>query len=460
MDRSWISVDAGLNSVVSVGHPYISAGLADFPDLDQEPFWIPQKWGESAPQAVRPGLFSRRFHVCGEPGMNDTETLYDRLSRRAKNRPAIAFTLIGVAILIGLGQIAGAFKAIHDLFIRPPVITAGEKAVPPGGAPASSQSQSSRPQNWPKVFAFRAGDDVRSLAFSPSGEKLAIGTKTVSVLWDVKAGVVDKTLAPKCDSQYPSPEKVAFSPDGRLVAVGCNGGMGVFDAGSGGLLKSFPRQSGQVESVSFSPDSGFLASAADDNVVKIWNLKTGGAEMAIDGHPYGFAWQVAFSPDGSRIAIVGTGVKSDIKRKYLAVWQINPKRSAWTQEEDLVGTAASSVAFSPDGKAIAWGDGRELKVFDADDGSLSYSRPGNPQLEPTHPPDLPAFVDSPVFHPAGQLLITAGARTIAWRDAKTGSILQNFLAHPDSINSLAITRDGHWLASGDQSGNIKLWHLQ
>ena len=64
--------------------------------------------------------------------------------------------------------------------------------------------------------------------------------------------------------------------------------------------------SGTVWDLAFSPDGRRLASAGDDHTVRIWNVATGEAlGDPITGHTAP-VMTVAFSPDGHRIASAGS----------------------------------------------------------------------------------------------------------------------------------------------------------
>ena len=67
---------------------------------------------------------------------------------------------------------------------------------------------------------------------------------------------------------------IQYSPDGTLLAVGGSLGIWLYDThtGAGGTL--LIEHTSWVESVSFSPDGGTLASTSRDNTVRLWDVST------------------------------------------------------------------------------------------------------------------------------------------------------------------------------------------
>jgi tetratricopeptide (TPR) repeat protein len=95
--------------------------------------------------------------------------------------------------------------------------------------------------------------------------------------------------------------------------------------------------------VAFSPDGRRLASASQDQTVRIWDSATGKELFALKGHA-GIVSDVAFSPNGQRLASAGLD-------QTVRIWDSATGKELFT----LKGRAAMvvRVAFSPDGQRLA-----------------------------------------------------------------------------------------------------------
>src|SRR5262249_47483779 len=127
---------------------------------------------------------------------------------------------------------------------------------------------------------------TQALAFSPDGRLLAVGNSNDGVgIWGVASGEVESQL--RGDHAGAA---VAFTPDGNLVAgTGPQGTVGLGDADTGRQLRDpgAPTRAG-VDSVraaaAFPPDGKRLATAGNDLAVHLWDVTSGKELVRLQGH--------------------------------------------------------------------------------------------------------------------------------------------------------------------------------
>ncbi len=114
------------------------------------------------------------------------------------------------------------------------------------------------------------------------------------------------------------------------------------------------------------------------------------------------------------------------------------------------------VAFAPDGKFLVTCAGNR----DATAGELRGYRLGAGKPIPAYRAEEPHGIRWVAFAPDGKSLATAEYDgTIRIRDAATGGVLTQWLAHPGGAQCVKFTRDGRTLVSCGKDGTAKVWDV-
>jgi WD40 repeat protein len=328
----------------------------------------------------------------------------------------------------------------------------------------------------PATAALSSGEPaVVSVAFSPRGKILAIGTDNgIIQLWNVTSRQRIGTLRAGTTSSYVN--SMAFSPDGSTLAAAIYnspsppGPARLWDVRTWKPIATLSVSGTDALSVAFSPDGKTLAVGTGDGM-QLWNVATrqltatlrprddsddpqqlwaafirpmaGTAPSPRGGTPFGTiqADSVAFSPDGEILA-VGTNVNA------IQLWNMGTRKLTGTI---LAGNAGSydQVAFSPDGGTVAVGTA---------DGTIQLWNAATRRLTATLQRGNGNQTNSLAFSRDGNTLAvgTAGGTIQLW-DVTTRQLTATIPAgNGSNIDSVAISPDGKTLAAGTGDGTIQL----
>ncbi|WP_029246704.1 WD40 repeat domain-containing protein [Schlesneria paludicola] len=229
---------------------------------------------------------------------------------------------------------------------------------------------------------------------------------------------------------------IAFSPDGRYLAVGTFGRAPttkVFDLVAKKEFREFPCTGrGAAFSVAFSQDSQRLAIADYDLNIQVFNVVDGTSIGALPGDPdrkkYRQARQVSFLSNTKLIAGYSTG--------ELFVWNLETKQVSVKCDH---GNPITAIAVSPDGNRIASGTDFGLRIWDSASGKavvqLDQKSSGIHQVQAI------------AFLPDGQTVATADSpghvRFFATSDGKEmNSFKMPSVGKETTVYGLCVTSDG------------------
>jgi WD40 repeat protein len=256
----------------------------------------------------------------------------------------------------------------------------------------------------------------------------------------------------------PQVQQLAVCPDGRRLATPDLHAVHIWDAWTGRRLHTITAAGNGSCFLAFSPDGLLLAGAGPGGKVILWNTDTWEPVRTLvpagDQSPTRevATFRVAYSPDGRYVA----GGDGDDDRGIITLWDAGTGQRLPTLSGHRGGI--KSLDFSPDCQRLAsTADDRTLRVWDVASGALVYR---------FEPPRTTLF--QAVFSPDGRYL-AVGSGDMDWEgdrgdvyllDAATGQELHTLSGHTGAVFSVAFTPDGRRLASAcTEDKTIKLWDV-
>jgi WD40 repeat protein len=289
--------------------------------------------------------------------------------------------------------------------------------------------------------------ELTGLTFSPDGTRLATISDDGSVkIWDAASGQELVTIPIKIT--VPNLYHIlSFSPDGKQLAASDGNFAKVWNADSGQELLTLTGHTDQVLSVIFSPTNrAHIATASADGSVKLWDAASGQELLALSEPVPSNPGQLprmtlAFSTDGTRL-VSGRNTTA-------TVWDLTSGQVLRTLSDPALGNI-NSVAFSPDGSRLALGNSNSSwGIWNVSTGQSLLTGLGHSSI-----------LSRVTFDSTGKRLATASEDGTAkiW-DTATGLELLTLAGHTSGLEGIAFSPDGVTLASASRDGTVKVWDI-
>jgi WD40 repeat protein len=150
------------------------------------------------------------------------------------------------------------------------------------------------------------------LAFSPDGKKLVSDWKDAKkgeggiAVWDASNGKIIRRIPMAVGGQI----TLHFAPDGQALAAFSGGAsIQLWDSSTGRQLLNFPAHAGSVTTLSFTADGKKLVSAGDrmgvGDSIRVWDTSTGRQLQELANHRLGFN-RALFLPNGKEVLSGGS----------------------------------------------------------------------------------------------------------------------------------------------------------
>jgi len=285
-------------------------------------------------------------------------------------------------------------------------------------------------------FVVQERSDDLGVAFADDGARLiVVGANGTVHLWDTSTGRVVKTV----DEAAGPVGTLVLSPDGtRFVTAGRHGDSRLWNAATEAVVAELP---GAVSSAPFARGPGLVATTKR-GTTRLFDARSGKPRGVIGK---GFSATFAlFDPTGARLALVGT---NRFGANAVGLWDVKSRRLLRMLFEDAAHGELTEAAISPNGRRLAVASLDSIAWVIATDKRAIHALVGHNDVISS----VSFSADS-----ARVLTVSADKNAIVW-DAATGEV-RNVLPLTGMGNRGAFSPDGRLIATAaDDALASQLW---
>lgn len=318
---------------------------------------------------------------------------------------------------------------------------------------------------------------LTDICFAPGGERYAILDPSGRITLHALGG--QEVVGLRRSGRI---QRMAFSPDARLLAVGTVSGFAeIFDVSTGALVNRFGPHNSCAFTIAFSPDGQFLATGGWDEQIHVWNVRTGSRHRAFTEQRDRIT-SLAWTKDGTRLFSAGDN-------GTLVLWDVVGNKPAKRLLDG--GQYIHTLCLSPDGNLLVSSDmGRNLRFWDTSTGEacgrimvegqwmrcLAFAGDGRWLVAAANDSTLRIWTTewlphrlrikahkgsarSVAFSSKGQLASAGDDGTVKIWDVHSGQLVRAFEGHQGKVRSIAWGPDGSWLVSGGLDQTLRIWDV-
>ena len=392
---------------------------------------------------VRPVL-QRQCQGCHQPNLKSSNldlTTYEGLTAGGKHGP-------GLSMIVK--YITGEMKPqmpMGQAPLEPSLIELVKSWIAAGGKD-DTPAEARETVSLDKPAIYKQPPVVTALAFSTDGKSLAVSGNREVLVHTLDGGAPPRRLAGLSDRIL----SLVFSRDGSLLVAGGGtparfGEIQFWDMGTGALRHSVMLTGDTVFGVSLSPDGTRAAAGCTDNTVRIVDVASGKEVNKMGAHE-NWVLGTVFGADGKRIVSVG---------RDRAAKLTDASSGGFLENVNLLRGELAAIARHPSKEIVViGGDDRVPYIYLMDRPKVMKIADDTTLIRKLDRQN--GAIAALAWSPDGRRIAVAGAAPeIHIYDAETGASVAACKGHTAGIYTVAFSPDSTVLASGGFDGTVRLY---
>ena len=278
---------------------------------------------------------------------------------------------------------------------------------------------------------------ITSVAFSGDGSQVISSGYHELLCWNTSDGTLVRRIKNIGQRVY----AISVSPDGSRLAVaggspGKNGEVRLIDYATGGVITVCGRTFDVVLDVAYSPDGTRLAACGADGLIRVMDAATGNVQQTIASHA-DWVNAIVWSDDGQKLASASRDKSTKV---YTA------ENGELLTSYAGHGVAVKGVAFAPDGASVlSVGDDKKLHRWEIEGAKkVAEVALGGEGFKLVRGSDF--------------VLVPSNDKLLHRIDLVKNQETLKFTGHVDWVLSSALHAKNNQIVSGSMDGGMRLWN--